>query len=469
MSRAAEGWTSEAVAETYLAFFRSRSHLEVPSSSLVPASDPTVLLTTAGMQQLVPYMLGQSPPPSRRLCSLQKCARTTDIDRVGDRQHLTFFEMLGNFSIGDYFKEQMIPWAWELVTTGFHLPADRLWVTVHPTDDEATAIWRSIGLPPDRIVPDESNFWGPPGALGPCGPDTELYYDRGSAFGCGREGCAPGCDCDRYLEFWNLVFMQYYQDAQGDRSSLAEGNIDTGLGLERTTSILQDTPSVYETDLFLPIIRGVENLCGARYGSDEAEDYALRVLADHGRAMTFLVGDGVRPSNEGRGYVLRRLVRRGVRYGRKLGIDRPFLAHLADAVIARMKDRYPALGATHVHIKEILRTEERRFLTTLQAGLNLLDRWIEEAKTTGATELPGAHVFRLYDTYGFPLELSQEIAAEAGLGIGREELEREMAAQRERSRKAARFGAQRKARGTSDVMSQPPTVFVGYERVETQS
>lgn len=469
VSSAGVVWTSEAVAETYLEFFRSRGHLEVPSSSLVPASDPTVLLTTAGVQQFVPYVLGQRPPPSPRLCSLQKCARTTDIDKVGDGRHLTFFEMLGNFSIGDYFKEQMIRWAWELVTTGFRMPADRLWVTVHPTDDEAVAIWRSIGLPHDRIVPDESNFWGPPGASGPCGPDTELYYDRGAAYGCGRESCAPGCDCDRYLEFWNLVFMQYSQDAQGNRSPLSERNIDTGLGLERLTSILQDTPSVYETDLFLPIIGGVETLCGARYGADEAQDYALRVLADHGRAMTFLVGDGVRPSNEGRGYVLRRLVRRGVRYGRKLGIDRPFLADLADIVIARMKDRYPALDATHADIEGILRTEEQRFLSTLQAGLNLLDRWIEEARAAGATELSGANVFRLYDTFGFPRELSQEIAAEAGLGVGLEEIEREMAAQRERSRKAARFGGERSVREASDVMSQPPTLFVGYERLETQS
>lgn len=469
MSSAARVWTSEDVAETYLEFFRSRGHLEVPSSSLVPESDPTVLLTTAGMQQFVPYMLGQRPPPSRRLCSLQKCARTTDIDKVGDRRHLTFFEMLGNFSIGDYFKEQMIPWAWELVTTGFQLATDRLWVTVHPTDDEAEAIWRSIGVPQDRIVADESNFWGPPGASGPCGPDTELYYDRGAPHGCGREGCAPGCDCDRYLEFWNLVFVQYSQDAEGNRSPLTQRNIDTGLGLERATSILQDTPSVYETDLFLPIIRGLETLCGARYGSDEAQDYALRVLADHGRAMTLLVGDGVRPSNEGRGYVLRRLVRRGVRCGRKLGIDRPFLAELADIVIARMQDRYPALGATRAHIKEMLRTEEQRFLSTLQAGLNLLERWIDDARAAGATELSGANVFRLYDTYGFPRELSQEIAAEAGLGVGWEQLEQEMAAQRERSRKAARFGAERRGDETSDVVSQPPTIFVGYERLETQT
>src|SRR5438309_2115693 len=274
-SRTSE-WTSERVAETFLGFFRARGHLELPSSSLVPENDPTVLLTTAGMQQMIPYMVGRAEPPAPRLCSIQKCFRTTDIDSVGDRAHLTFFEMLGNFSIGDYFKAEMIPMAFELVIEGFGIAAERLWVTVHPSDDEAPGLWRSVGIPEQRIVEDESNFWGPPGASGPCGPDTEIYVDRGVAFGCGRDDCrGPLCDCDRYLEIWNLVSMQFFQDADGERTPLTQRNIDTGAGLERITSVLQDTPSVYETDLFLPIINRAGELADKQYGTDEATDYAL--------------------------------------------------------------------------------------------------------------------------------------------------------------------------------------------------
>ena len=469
------GWTSEAIVEAYLGFFRDRGHLELPSSSLVPENDPTVLLTTAGMQPMIPYMLGKAPPPSRRLCSIQKCFRTTDIDRVGDRHHLTLFEMLGNFSIGDYFKDQMIPMAWELVTTAFRLPPERLWATVHPTDEEAPGLWRSVGLPAERIVLDESNFWGPPGASGPCGPDTEIYVDRGADMGCGqhdccrRDECQPGCDCNRYLEIWNLVFMEFLQDTDGMRTPLASRNIDTGLGLERVASVLQGTPSVYETDLFLPVIRGMEELAGVRYGDQELDDYALRVLADHGRAMSFLVGDGVLPSNEGRGYVLRRVVRRAIRYGRHLGLDRPFLADLADVVIERMGGRHPALAARGAHVQQLLSAEEDQFLGTLKSGESLLDRWIDEARQAGATQLAGDRIFQLYDTYGFPRELSEEIAAEAGLTIGWEGYERAMASQRERSRGAARFGTSRTVGEASQVMSQPATLFLGYQRTDART
>ncbi len=466
---APKSWNSEAAVATFLDFFRSLDHQVMPSSSLVPADDPTVLLTTAGMQQMIPFMLGRTPPPSRRLASVQKCFRTTDIDSVGDERHLTFFEMLGNFSIGDYFKEQIIPWSWELVTRGYGMPGDRISVTVHPSDAEAVALWKAVGLPEERIIPDESNFWGPPGASGPCGPDTELYYDRGEAYGCGQPWCKPGCDCERYLEFWNLVFMQYFQDTDGSRRPLEQRNVDTGMGLERLTAILQEAPSVYETDLFRPIIRGVEELARVPYGKNQRQDYALRVLADHGRAMTFLVGDGVLPANEGRGYVLRRVVRRAVRYGQQLGLDRPFLADLAALVIERMGERYPLLKATETHIQEILRTEEQRFLTTLQSGLTLLDRWIEEARAAGTTELPGGHIFRLYDTYGFPRELSEEIAAEAGLTIRWDEYEEAMNQQRARSRGAARFGAKRDVGEESRLAAQAPTVFVGYERFDAET
>ena len=415
-------------------------------------------------------MLGRAEPPAPRLCSIQKCFRTTDIDSVGDRAHLTFFEMLGNFSIGDYFKAEVIPMAWELVTQGFGIGSDRIWVTVHPSDDEAPGLWRSVGLPADRIVQDESNFWGPPGASGPCGPDTEIYVDRGDAFPCDKRQClGPLCDCERYLEIWNLVLMQYFQDTDGKRTPLEHPNIDTGAGLERVTSVLQDTPSVYETDLFLPIITRAGELADRVYGSDEASDYSLRVLADHGRAMVFLVGDGVPPGNEGRGYVLRRVMRRAIRYGKKLGLDRPFLADLADIVIDRMSGRYPALGATRSHIEQIVRTEENRFRSTLQSGLSLLDRWIEETRDGGARELSGERIFRLYDTYGFPKEISEEIVAEAGLSIGWDDYERAMAAQRERSRGAAKFDATKEVGRASEVMAQPATIFLGYTRTDIRS
>lgn len=467
-------WTSERVAQTFLDFFTEREHLLVASSSLVPENDPTVLLTTAGVQQFVPYMLGQAAAPAGRLCSLQKCFRTTDIGDVGDLSHNTFFEMLGNWSVGDYQKDQMIPWALELVTQGFGLPRERIWVTVHPSDPDARRLWEAAGLAPDHIVIDESNFWGPPGASGPCGPDTELYFDWGlDACGghdcCQRNACFPSCDCDRFLEFWNCVFMEFFQDTEGNRTPLAQKNIDTGSGLERVTRILQGVASSYETDLFLPIIQRVEQETGVRYGAAERTDQALRVLADHGRAMTFLVGDGVTPSNEGRGYVLRRIIRRAVRFGRRLGIERPFLENVVDAVVDRMAGRHPNLGATRDHIKVVIATEEERFLSTLQSGLSLLDRWIEAAKSAGQTDLSGEQVFRLYDTYGFPRELSEEILAEAGMGVSAEEFDRALEAQRARSRGAARFSMARSAGPTSDVASQPPTVFRGYESTEWAS
>lgn len=465
-----EVWTSEVIAETFLEFFRSREHLRVPSSSLVPENDPTVLLTTAGVQQFVPYFLARQAPPAPRLASLQKCFRTTDIDSVGDRTHHTFFEMLGNFSVGDYFKDQMIPWALELVTRGYGMPLDNLWVTVHPTDDEARRLWESAGLPSGRIVEDETNFWGPPGASGPCGPDTELYFDRGAELSCGRPDCGPTCErCDRFLEFWNLVFVQYFEDTDGTRTPLAERNIDTGSGFERLTAILQGVLSTYETDLFRPIIQGIEELTGVRYGAAESSDFSLRVLADHGRAMTFLVGDGVIPSNEGRGYVLRRIIRRAVRHGRRLEVDRPFLGDVVGLVVDRMAGRYPTLGATREHIQAIVQTEEQRFLSTLQSGLSMLDRWIEEVQASGGAEMPGERVFRLYDTYGFPRELSEEILAEAGLGVRAGEYEQALEAQRERSRRAARFSGSRAIGESSDLTSQPATVFKGYDRLELGS
>ena len=458
--------TSDQVRRAFLDFFAERGHVELPSSSLVPFNDPSVLLTTAGMQQLIPYMLGRERPPAVRLTSVQKCFRTNDIDEVGNPRNLTFFEMLGNFSIGDYFKAEAISWSWELATEWLRFPPDKVWITIHPTDDEALGIWLELGVPRERISYLEDNWWGPPGAEGPCGPDSELYYDRGEALGCGKPDCAPGCDCDRFLEFWNLVFTQFYQDRAGNRTPLTQQNIDTGAGLERITAIVQDVPTVYETDLFRPIIDRVAELAKTGYGGDERSDYALRVVADHGRGMTFLAADGVLPSNEGRGYVMRRIVRRAVRYGRLLGIDRPFLQAVVERVIERMRESHPELDERRVQVLETIALEEARFAETLQAGTERLGEWVDRAKAAGEGRVAGDLLFQLYDTFGFPLELSEEILAEAGLEADRAGFERSMASQRKRSRAGARFAGVADSQAY-DVGDVPPTAFLGFERQET--
>ncbi|HZR97814.1 MAG TPA: alanine--tRNA ligase [Chloroflexota bacterium] len=455
-------WSTDRLRAVFLDFFKEKGSLELPSSSLVPQDDPTVLLTTAGMQQMIPYLLGRREPPSRRLCSVQKCFRTTDIDQVGNPRTLTFFEMLGNFSIGDYFKAEAIPWAWELLTRRLGLPRERLWATTHPTDEEARAIWRQTDLLPNHLHQLEDNWWGPPGASGPCGPDSEIYLDRGEALGCGRPDCAPGCDCDRYLEIWNLVFMQFFQDESGARSPLPQKNIDTGMGLERLAAVMQGVPTVYESDGFRPIITRIEQLTGQRYGSDPQRDFGMRVLADHSRAMTFLVADGVFPSNEGRGYVLRRIVRRAVRYGRLLGLTGPFLGSLVDVVAELMGERYPILVSNRDGIQRVIAQEEERFSATLQSGLALLERWIGEARARGETTLSGALLFRLYDTHGFPYELSREILAEAGLRANEAEYRRALEEQRTRSRAAGAFSHAAGAGLGASVEDAPPTVFLGY-------
>jgi alanyl-tRNA synthetase len=476
LARPARPQNSEQVRQAFLDFFRSKGHLERPSASLVPSRyDPTVLLTTAGMQPMIPYMLGLTSPPAPRMVSVQKCFRTTDIDQVGNVRNLTFFEMLGNFSIGDYFKPEAIAWAREFVTGWLQLEPQRIWVTVHPTDDEAVELWLGQDIPRERIVPLAENWWGPPGAEGPCGPDSELYFDRGAELGCGRPDCLPGCDCDRYLEFWNLVFMQFFQDRAGDRTPLPRPNIDTGLGLERTTALMQNVPSVYDTDLFRPIIEAVAGLSGTAYGRAEKTDYALRVLADHGRGMTFLAGDGVSPSNEGRGYVMRRIVRRAVRFGRVLGIERPFMTDLAEHVIGRMADRYPELAAQRAAILGVLDLEERRFRETLAAGESRLAEWIEEAQSRGESTVDGRRLFLLHDTFGFPFELGAEMLAEAGLQADRAGFEQAMEQQRERSRAVSAFdstSAGENARvtlATGDGTELPGTEFLGYETLRSEA
>jgi alanyl-tRNA synthetase len=458
--------TSDEIRRAFIEFFAERGHVHQPSSSLVPYNDPSVLLTTAGMQQMIPYMLGREAPPAIRMTSVQKCFRTGDIDEVGNPRNLTFFEMMGNFSIGDYFKESIIPWSWEFVTEWLQLPAEKVFVTIHPSDDEARQIWIANGYPADRITELEDNWWGPPGAEGPCGPDSELYYDWGPELGCGKDDCAPGCECDRYLEFWNLVFMQFYQDRDGKRTPLAKANVDTGSGLERVAAIMQQVQTVYETDLFRPIIDAVAATAGTEFGRDEAHDYALRVVADHARGATFLAADGVVPGNEGRGYVMRRIVRRAVRYGRKLGIRGAFLRSVIEQVIDRMADHYPELQTRRDGIVETLVLEESRFAETLASGTDRLNDWIDQAKARGESQVDGRHLFMLHDSFGFPFELSEEMLAEAGLTADRAGFDVSMEEQRTRSRATAAFRGVAGER-TYEVGDVPPTTFVGFERLQT--
>jgi len=459
---------SKELRERFLRFFEERGHLVLPSSSLVPQGDPTLLLTSAGMVQIKPYFMGEAKPPRPRLASCQKCFRTTDIELVGDAWHLTFFEMLGNFSVGDYFKKEAIGWAWEFVTHWLGLPKERLWITVFLDDDEAVGYWRGVGVPEERILRrgEEDNFWGPAGETGPCGPCSEILYDLGEEFGCGRPTCGPDCDCGRFSEIWNLVFTQFYQDEQGQRMPLPRPNIDTGMGLERTLAVLQGKSSVYETDLFLPLLERLSKLTGRGY-DDEASRRAMRVVVEHGRAVTFLIGDGVVPSNEGRGYLLRRVLRRAARFGRLLGLEEPFLSELAEVVIDLMGEVYPELGLSRGYILEVIALEERKFQQTLSTGLALLEEVLEELKGRGRKEVPGEEVFRLYDTYGFPLELTAEIARENGFSLDPTGFEHKMQEQRERARAAQKFGLGEKSPYAE--LGFEYSEFAGYEQLKVES
>ncbi len=459
--------TSTEIRARYLDYFVSKGHLKVPSSSLIPRNDPTVLLTTAGMQQMIPYFLGRETPPALLMTSAQKCFRTTDIDKVGNERTLTFFEMLGNFSVGEYFKREAITYAWDLLTQVLKLPAERLHPTVHPIDDEAPHYWSEVaGFPDEAIVRLEDNWWGPPGASGPCGPDSEIYFDRGAEHGCGRADCKPGCDCERFLEIWNLVFMQYYQDLDGTRTPLPRKNIDTGLGLERLTMVMQGKDSVFDTDLFRPIIDRFASIANTTYGLDTTHDVSLRVIADHGRALVFLAADGVLPSNEGRGYIFRRLLRHAVRHGKLLGLDKPFLSEAADTVINLMKSHYVELGLQRDRIIEILSLEEKKFNQTLNAGLALLTERIEDIQHKGHHTIPGEDAFKLYDTHGFPLELTQEVAAEHGLTVDASGFEQSMQRQQERSRATGAFTQTRDDQALTDVLKRVgATEFTGYQGI----
>src|SRR5579859_6493934 len=461
--------TSAEIREGFLSFFEEKGHLRRPSATLIPrADDHSTLLTSAGMQPQMPYFLGHEPPPAPLTTTCQKVFRTPDIDEVGlDTYHLTFFEMLGNFSFGQYFKEGAIAYATEFVRDRLGLDWDRIWVSVHAgdpelklgPDEEAIRLWEAIGIPPERIVPlpTSENFWSV-GGPGPCGPDSEIYYDWGVEVGC-AEGCLPGCSrCERFLEFWNLVFMEYELNPDGTLTLLPQQNIDTGMGVERISRIVQQVPSVYDTDGYQQIMAWVETNSGVAYGDSPDATKAHRVLADHGRGMTFLVGDGVTPSNEGRGYVLRRIVRRALQHGYRVGLESPFLPELADVVIEQMSRPYPALAEHRREIHSILAAEEERFSQTLARGMRLFD----DVAATGA--IPGEDAFRLHDTYGFPLELTVELARERGLTVDEEEFNRLMGEQRQRSRVGAEKGDVRAAEFSNAAGFT--TEFVGYERTE---
>ncbi len=555
------------IRESFIQFFESKGHLHMPSASLIPAGDPTLLFTSAGMVPFKPFFMGEQTPPRRRLTSHQKSFRTTDIDEVGDHKHLTFFEMLGNFSIGDYFKNDAVAFAWELITQTFQLEPERIYVTIHLDDDEAFAIWQDeIGVPVERIYRygDSDNWWGPAGSEGPTGPCSELHYDAGPERGCGpminpdaltaqflRErdgaeptappGCHPNCDCERFVELWNLVFMQFYQDPERNRTPLPAPSVDTGMGLERAAAVLQGKPNVYETDLFWPIVQSICQLSGQAYGQNLESDYAIRVVAEHARAASFLIADGVVPGNEGRGYVLRRIIRRAMRYGRRLGLQQAFLTKVAEVALDRFGPVYRELEENRGFILRVIGLEEERFQATVEVGLaelydSIAGIWaglqttlrlpessqelreifrnsstveriqesaryfqqavrdtgtierIQEAarafqrvlRSVGAAGTPlettppglvvsGEDTFRLYDTRGFPPELTQEIAQEHGLSVDMEGFEREMEAQRARARASQSFSGAMEMLTAYENLGVGDTHFVGYQKFQQES
>jgi alanyl-tRNA synthetase len=467
---------SDEIRETFLRFFEQKEHRIIPSSPLVPRGDPTLLLTTAGMVQIKPYFLGLAVPPSPRLASCQKCFRTTDINSVGDSKHLTFFEMLGNFSVGDYFKKEAIAWAWEFVTESLKLRPERLWVTIYLDDDEAFNYWWKTGFSESRIVRlgEEDNFWGPAGDSGPCGPCSEIHYDFGKETGCGKSDCGPGCDCGRFSEIWNLVFTQYNQDNDGKRTALPKPNIDTGMGLERVAAVMQGVSSVYDTDLFIPLRDKICALTGVKYGKDKTADQSVRIVAEHSRGVTFLIADGVLPSNEGRGYVLRRVLRRACFFGRKLGIENPFLSEVAEVVINKMGHVYPELVKNQNLVQEIVKAEEEKFTSTLDTGINLVEKAVDEAVRQGRDHIAGEEVFKFWDTYGFHPELTAEIAQVRGLTVDLEGFEAEMEKQRERARASQKFSITLTETITFkdelEVKLIPkPTIFIGHDRLKSSS
>ena len=460
-------WTGlNELREKYLHYFEGKGHLRLGSFPLVPKDDPSLLLINSGMAPMKKWFLGQEEPPRHRVTTCQKCIRTPDIERVGiTARHGCFFEMLGNFSFQDYFKKEVIPWAWEFLTKELEIPADRLYISVYQDDDEAYDIWtKSVGIPEDHMVRlgKEDNFWEH--GSGPCGPCSEIYFDRGLKYGCGKPTCGVGCDCDRFMEIWNLVFSQYDSDGKGTYALLPKPNIDTGMGLERLAVVMQDVDNLFEVDTVAAVLHHVERISGKQYGANEKDDISIRVITDHIRATVFMASDGILPSNEGRSYVMRRLLRRAARHGRMLGIDHPFLTDLVDTVIISSEVGYPELREHESYIKKVIGTEEERFYKTIDSGMNILNGMIQHLHETHKKILSGLDVFKLNDTFGFPIDLTKEIAAEAGLGIDEAAFHVEMTRQRERAR------AERLAKDISGwsedlfgELNAEPTAFDGYD------
>jgi alanyl-tRNA synthetase len=462
-------WTGlNELREKYLSFFESKGHLRLDSFPLVPKNDPSLLLINSGMAPMKKWFLAQEEPPRHRVTTCQKCIRTPDIERVGiTARHGTFFEMLGNFSFQDYFKEEVIPWAWEFLTSDewMAIPKDRLHISVYEEDDEAYDIWtKKVGIAPDHMVRlgKEDNFWEH--GSGPCGPCSEIYFDRGPEYGCGKPTCGVGCDCDRYMEIWNLVFSQFDADGKGHYERLARPNIDTGMGLERLACVMQGVGNLFEVDTVQSVLHHVEHIANKTYGENAKDDISIRVITDHIRSCTFMVSDGILPSNEGRGYVLRRLLRRAARHGRMLGITRPFLVELVETVIQSSESAYPELREHDAYIKKVIGTEEANFARTIDAGMNILNNMIDGLEKAHEHLLKGLDVFKLNDTFGFPLDLTKEIAAEQGIEIDEEGFHAEMTKQKERAR-AERL--KKNISGWSEdlfgALNAEPTVFTGYE------
>ena len=462
-------WTGlNELREKYLSFFESKGHLRLDSFPLVPKNDPSLLLINSGMAPMKKWFLAQEEPPRHRVTTCQKCIRTPDIERVGiTARHGTFFEMLGNFSFQDYFKDEVIPWAWEFLTSDewMAIPKDRLHISVYEEDDEAYDIWtKKVGIAPDHMVRlgKEDNFWEH--GSGPCGPCSEIYFDRGPEYGCGKPTCGVGCDCDRYMEIWNLVFSQFDADGKGHYERLARPNIDTGMGLERLACVMQNVGNLFEVDTVQSVLHHVERIAGKTYKQDPKTDISIRVITDHIRSCTFMVSDGILPSNEGRGYVLRRLLRRAARHGRMLGIDHPFLVDLVETVIQSSESAYPELREHDAYIKKVIGTEEANFASTIDAGMNILNTMIDRLEKAHQKLLSGMDVFKLNDTFGFPLDLTKEIAAEQGLEIDENGFHAEMKKQKERAR-AERL--KKNISGWSEdlfgALEAEPTVFTGYD------
>ncbi len=465
-------WTSlNDLREKYLAFFESKGHLRLPSYPLVPINDKSLLLINSGMAPMKKFFTGEEVPPRNRVTTCQKCIRTPDLERVGHTaRHGTFFEMLGNFSFGDYFKEEAIAWSWEFLTETLEIPAELLWPSIYEHDEEAYDIWvNKIGVDPSHVVRlgKADNFWEH--GTGPCGPCSEIYFDRGEKHGCGSPDCKPGCDCDRFMEIWNNVFSQFNNDGQGNYTELAQKNIDTGMGLERLACVMQDVDNMFEVDTNRSILNKVCQIADKQYGTDADNDVSIRVCTDHIKSAMFMIADGVIPSNEGRGYVLRRIIRRACRHGKLLGIDRPFLVELCEVAMAQNEGAYPELCEKHDYVLKVLDLEEKRFDATIDAGLSILSNIARECITAGKNIISGEDAFKLYDTFGFPIDLTREIAAEQNLAIDEDTFKTLMQSQRERAR-AARANISGWSNASKTLLSGlPATEFKGYDKLRTSA